>query len=175
VAELRDAKGASLRLAARHRGVAPHAIDAVGAALGPALRFVAGDLRVGHAGLEMDPVALVTDRVIVPDLAPSAAAWSAPHVVRPPSRSPIDEAIGGAQSALEEAVQIGIGAPRSDWKGRLGAARAQLDGVGLASAAERMARLEQSVGTTVERCAAAWIEASLRLELARHVALGGSW
>jgi hypothetical protein len=169
VATLSDAHGETMRLVTQHRAVAPHAIDAVGAALGDGLRFVAGELRCGAAGLEIDPVALVTSRLVVPDLTASAPTWQAPQAVRAPVRNALDAALAEAESVLEEAVQLGLVPPRGDWLARLTVARKRLDDAGFASVAERFASLERDARGLADRATDAWIEASMRVALARHV------
>jgi hypothetical protein len=169
VATLHDEKGADVRLSVRHRAVAPNAVDAVGAALGAGLRFVAGELRLGPAGLEIDPAAIVTDRLIVPDLAASAAAWDAPHAVRAPVRGGLDAALAEAESTLEEAVQLGLQTPRADWLGRVAAARTRLDDAGFASVATRFATLERAARESHAPAIDAWLQASIRVALARHL------
>jgi hypothetical protein len=185
VATLCDERGATVRLSVRHRAVAPHALDAVGAALGQGLRFVAGELRLGPAGLQIDPACLVTDHLIVPDLVASPAAWEAPHAVRAPIRNALDAVLTEAESTLEEAVQLGLVPPRADWLGRIVAVRKHLDDAGLASVAARFADLERAARETSARaidrragstpalspCESidAWLRASMRVALARHV------
>jgi hypothetical protein len=172
VATLCDGNGAAVRLSIRHRAVAPHALDAVGAALGKGLRFVAGELRLGPAGLQMDPAALVTDRLVVPDLAGSAAAWEAPHAVRAPVHRALDAALVEAESTLEEAAQLGVLPPRADWFEHVAVARRHLDDAGLASVAARFAALERAARATAPGAVDAWLNASIRVALARHLVAG---
>jgi hypothetical protein len=169
VAALSDDRGATVRLVVRHRAVAPHALDAVGAALGDGLRFVAGELRNGPAGLEIDPVGLVTRQLVVPDLVPSAAKWEAPHAARAHVRSPLDAALAEAESVLEEGVQLGLAPARGDWLARVASARKRLDDTGFASVAERFSGLERDAGGGTDGAIEAWVEASLRVALARHL------
>jgi hypothetical protein len=169
LATLRDANGVAIRLVVRHRAVAPYALDAVGAALGKGLRFVAGELRVGVGGLEMEPVGLVTDRLIVPDLASAAASWEAAQGVRRPHRRALDTVLSLAESVLEEAAQLGLSPARPDWLSRLAAARTSLEDAGLSSIAERLAQLAHEVRVTPARAVKAWLEASLRVAVGRHL------
>src|SRR5262249_11210914 len=73
-AVIADAAGNTLTLVRRHRAVAPFALEVLAAALSNAdkpIRYISGDLRMGQSGVELDPIALMGERIVVPDLASS--------------------------------------------------------------------------------------------------------
>lgn len=174
-AELHDASGAMILLRRRHRRAAPHAIEAIAHALrgDPPVRFVSGEIRRGLASLEIDPAALVTDRVIVPDLEPEvpltaplpAVAWAAPA-------SPLHAAVERALSSLEEGCHVGLLGTRPEWAARAREAAERLHEAGLDEVARRMRMLVQRVREAQENgslsaagVADAWLDASIRAAL----------
>jgi hypothetical protein len=187
VALLRDAEGEPMRLTRRYRRAAPHALDSIAAALqgaiaGPTpLRFVAGDVRHGPFGLEIDPVGLVTDRLIVPDLEGAPEARVEVEAGEARHASPLLAAIDVAASRLEEGCHLGLLRVRAEWATRTREAAARLDEVGLAGVATRVRGLAEKVkdlgdaaGVDEARGAAeAWASAAIRLELAREAAVRG--
>jgi hypothetical protein len=183
MAELHDAEGQALLLVRRYRSAAPGALDAIGAALmaDPGVRFVAGDVRHGPHGLEIDPVGLVTDRVIVPDLeaAPPASVALPRGGDGGGAPSPMLAALDGAASVLEEACHGGLARPRGEWVARTSAAARRLDDMGLAGAAVRLRVLAEKVralgdradGGLLRDAAEAWASAAIRVELTRELAV----
>jgi hypothetical protein len=180
-AEISDAAGHTMLLMRRYRRAAPHALAAIALALaGPApIRFVAGDVRHGPFGLEMDPTAIVTDRVIVPDL--EAAPGTAPEIEddRAQHASPLLAAIDLASSRLEEACHTGLIHLRTAWIERAREAASRLGEVGLASAAARLGALGDRVQALadpatpdqVRAAVEAWMSASIRVDLTREAAV----
>ncbi|MDF2695301.1 MAG: hypothetical protein K0S65_3684, partial [Labilithrix sp.] len=86
---------AHVRLVRRHARTGPSALDAIAKALrstSPPPRFVAGDVRLGSHGLEIDPTAIVTDRVIVPDLETEPAMVESLPLLAPRQEPPIHAA-----------------------------------------------------------------------------------
>jgi hypothetical protein len=187
VAVLHDAEGEPMRLTRRYRRAAPHALDSIAAALHGAiagttpLRFVAGDVRHGPFGLEIDPVGLVTDRLIVPDL--EAAPETRVEVETGEARhaSPLLAAIDLAESLLSEGCHLGLLRVRAEWVARTRDAAAKLDEVGLAGVAQRVRGVAEKVkalsdGAGVDEArgaAEAWAIAAIRMELAREAAVRG--
>jgi hypothetical protein len=98
-----DHAGTRLILRTRHRTVSPGAIDAVRQALAESPRFVSGELRRTLNGWEMTPLALVGERLIVPDLEKPRSAEQ-PGV---PSRHVEDE-FATVVHDLEELVDRGV-------------------------------------------------------------------
>lgn len=175
-AELHLPRGGSILLVKRHAGVTAGAIDAIAAALTgePPVRFVSGEIRRGRRGLELDPAALVTDRVIVPDLeAPRPVGLAFPPPPPEPA-APLDEAAAQASGILEEACHIGLARVTQAWSDRASEAAARLEQVGLRELSGMLSRLvdrvtelrrDRSIG---EAAAAAWIAVSIRLALLRE-------
>ena len=66
VAILGDGNGNIVHLVRRHARTGPHALDVLARALGdaPGPRFVAGEVRLGPLGLELDPTAIVTESTV---------------------------------------------------------------------------------------------------------------
>ncbi|MGE0489362.1 MAG: SWIM zinc finger family protein [Vulcanimicrobiota bacterium] len=155
-AELLDHQGVSLLLRREHRAVVPGALDALAAALEQGPAYVSG--RVDYqGGLHLDPLALVTDRVVVPDLCEpgqaEVAAWAGP----PPD--PLEAALTASQQLLVEASQRGLRQLGEEWSQRAEAQSVVLGEFGLASLAESLARLSRS------RTAVDWLDCALRAEL----------
>jgi hypothetical protein len=176
-ADLETPLGGSIRLVRRHASVTPGAIDAIARALTgePRAKFVSGAIRRGPHGLLIEPAALVTDRVIVPDLEPPrplGLAFPAPPAE--PSIDPLAAAAEQASTLLEEACHIGLARLSPGWSDRASDAASRLDQVGLRSIADRFARLlERAADLRRDRslagaAASAWISASIRLTLLRE-------
>jgi len=126
-------------------------------------RFIAGDLRLGDTGLELDPLALVVgDRVIVPDLEPAPATIERLPVSARDEPTPLHLALATTSAALEEALHDGLGRPRAGFDERIAAATAALADAGLEGARTRLAAFAKA------RSPENWLEAALRLELTRE-------
>jgi hypothetical protein len=176
-AELELPRGGSILLVKRHAAVTPGAIDAIARALTgePRVRFVSGEIRRGPRGLEIDPAALVTDRVIVPDLEPPRAlGLDFPAPPPDPSADPLAGAALSASSVLEEACHIGLARVSPGWSDRTSDAASRLDRVGLRSIAALLERLAHRVidlrrdRSHAAAAASAWVSTSIRLALLRE-------
>ena len=176
-ADLETPRGGPIRLVKRHAAVTPGAIDAIARALTgePRLRFVSGDIRRGPRGLEIDPAALVTDRVIVPDLEPPRPlGLSFPAPPPEPSAEPVADAALLASSLLEEACHIGLARVSAGWSDRASEAASRLDQGGLQGVAGHFKRLVDRVEdlrrdrSRAGAAAEAWLSASIRLALLRE-------
>jgi hypothetical protein len=176
-ANLETPLGGSIRLVRRHASVTPGAIDAIARALTeePRVKFVSGAIRRGPHGLLIEPAALVTDRVIVPDLEPPRPLGLALPAPPPePSIDPLAAAAEQASTLLEEACHIGLARLSPGWSDRASDAASRLDQVGLRSIADLLARLlERAADLRRDRslagaAASAWISASIRLTLLRE-------
>ncbi len=89
IAVVRDAADNALTVRCDHEAVCPGAVDALAGALAAAPRFVAGVLEARADGWHMRPLAIVTTRLIVLDVAPPRAA---PPAAAPPAAHPDDDA-----------------------------------------------------------------------------------
>jgi len=176
-AVVRDRHGHDMLVQLRHRSVAPFALDALAAALaGGSLRFLSGALVLGRHGLEMEPVAAVTDRLVVLDIAPQASPPALPLGTAGGDGSPLAVALGDAWSCLVHAAHAGLIHTAAPWRERACAATEGLRVVGLAECAELTSRLADAVhalqlsprheGEGTTRAARAWDDAAVRIGLA---------
>jgi hypothetical protein len=111
VAGVLDADGAPLRVSRPFRAVAPAALDHLTRALtggyGP-VRFITGEVRRTLRGFELEPLAVVADRIIVPDLEREPLETSLPMGREPPPASPLENAIATGLGVLDEAAHHGL-------------------------------------------------------------------
>ena len=154
----------------RHSRTGPSALDAIAKALQSTPRFVAGDVRLGSRGLEVDPTAIVTNRVIVPDLETEHAIVEKLPLLAPRSGSPIHAALAVATTLLEEALHDGLAHLRAGFADRATHAADALGAVGLAGARRRFLALRDT-SKAGDGGARAWLDAAVRLELTREAAL----
>ncbi len=174
VAILGDGNGNIVHLVRRHARTGPHALDVLARALGdaPGPRFVAGEVRLGPLGLELDPTAIVTDRVLVPDLETGSRFVETLPQLPPFTTSPIRRALHEASALLEEALHDGLSRLRPGFGERAASATAALGAVGLEGAARRVGVLAEAIRTNDAASARAWLDAAIRLELTREATLG---
>jgi hypothetical protein len=171
-----DRAGNALTLVRRHRSVAPFALDALATALGSPLRFVSGDIRMGHWGMELDPIALVGDRMVVPDLSSEGGAAEAPLGEAERETTPLAAAVREAWGCLEEGVHQGLLRLSPTWHERAGECAARCDALGLRGLAEGLSALlrrvqaAQTGGAPQDAAGAvsAWRSAGVRLCLMRE-------
>jgi hypothetical protein len=160
-------------LVRRHARTGPSALDAIANALmqGPGPRYVAGDVRLGPRGVEIDPTAIVTDRVIVPDLETDAPlAETLPHLA-PRKEPPMHAALRLTSTLLEEALHDGLARLRGAFADRATHAAEGLAAVGLAGSQQRVLALRDAVKTGDPAAARAWLDAAVRVELTREALL----
>jgi hypothetical protein len=167
VAAIRDAEGGSVLLVRRYTRSTPHALDVLARALAGSPRFVAGEVRLGAAGVEIEPTAIVTDRVLVPDLDRESASLDDLPVLASSVVAPMHIALEGAQALLEEALHDGIAHPRGNFADRAARAADALSKVGLVGAEKRMRTLGEAPS------ASGWLDAMIRLDLTREATLAG--
>lgn len=178
-ADLETPSGGSILLVKRHASATPGAIDAIAGALtgDHRVRFVSGSIRRGRRGLVIEPAALVTDRVIVPDLEsarPLGLALPAPPPDLSADIDPLAAAAEQAGAILEEACHIGLARVSPGWSDRASDAVSRLDQGGLRSVASLFAHLlDRAADLRRDRsgagaAASAWLSASIRLALLRE-------
>ena len=171
VAVLGDGAGGAVHLVRRHTRAAPNALDAIARALDgmPAPRYVAGQVRVGRWGVEIEPTAIATDRVVVPDLDEERTKLSLPELASL-APEPIAAALARARALVEESLHDGLEHLRPGFLPRLQASAAALADVGLAGAEQRIATLADAIarGDGV----AAWLDAAIRLDLTAEALAG---
>jgi len=174
VARLVHPSGDVVRLVSRFRGAAQGSLSALAEALtSDKVRFVSGFVRMLPDGLEIDPVGIVTDRLIVPDLQPRH------DFDLPVGRSfevvdPVGEAIAQGQSCLDDLVHTGLRSAALSWQKRGRDAAKLLNTVGMRSTSAAMERCVSAVadcrgGGDLEPAVEAWVDVSLRLSLAPTV------
>ncbi|MBJ6763783.1 hypothetical protein JGU66_23675 [Myxococcaceae bacterium JPH2] len=167
-ATLEDVHGQPFTLVRGFRAAAPRALEILAATLeadhGP-VRWVAGPMRWGGSGLELEPTLLTADRVVVPDL-------DAGEAVRPlrggPSRGdaadPLRARIDALAGLLEEALHRGLRHLEGDYPERACALAVTLEDAGLRDLGLRLRRLGESIVAGRE-AAWDWAHAAIRLAL----------
>ncbi|WP_434445549.1 SWIM zinc finger family protein [Lentzea sp. E54] len=185
-ATLHDSTGAKCLLEATHRAVAPQSLDALAAALRAGPATITGSVRRHRGTLVVDPLAVRTAAgVVVPDLAtdtdpqplapgittadpltPSTTAANplTPGVTRADpltpnmtTADPLSAAVDSALTVLAEASHRGLDHLTDSLLVRVREVGAHLDGVGLRTAAARIAAFADAPA------AATWLSAHLRL------------
>ena len=162
-----DAEGAPIRIAKRHKTIAPFALEATAAALSKGVRFIAGEIERDHGGLVMDPVGLVTaDGVVVPDLAAAAPALDVPRVAAEVRPDPMHDVLGRATSILEEGLHGGLDRASADFGKRLRETAALAESLGLTGLSKRLLRVVEGAKDAAPH---AWMEAAIRTALTREI------
>jgi len=157
--EVADPHGARLPIALPHRAETPGAIDALAAALDDAPRWISGIVRARQGRATLEPLAVVTDRVLSIDLE-TAPARALPDAT-PPDRGHalVSSRAIAALDAL--ALRALDGAPDAFPPEGLSSHADALRAAGL----DRCAAALEAV-----RDPASWLDASTRLRLARSLA-----
>ena len=165
---------AQIQLVRQHSRTGPSALDALARALdgAPGPRFVAGDVRLGARGLEINPTAIVTDRMIVPHLETEARVVEKLPLLEPRSEHPLREATALAAAVLEEALHDGLATLRPGFVDRVTRGAEALGAVGLSGAQRRLVLLREAVQNADVGAARAWLDAVVRLELTREASFG---
>lgn len=100
-----DAAGNRLALHTHYRQVSPGAVDATADALHAGATHVAGELRRTHDGWSMEPLALMTDHLVVVDLARPGSR----HAPEPDDDAPDEAPSPSAGDRLAAAIQDYVG------------------------------------------------------------------
>lgn len=152
-----------LRVERAFEWFAPGAVDALAQHLESA-RYLSGWLRRGPAGPYLEPLALVTERMLVPDLEPPS---SRPDLLFAASPEPaaVESLLARVESALERWAHEGVLSARP-----LRPLAPTLDAYGLRSIAVAWRELEGAHAThDAHRACLAWTELALRSLLLREV------
>ncbi|MEM6989039.1 MAG: hypothetical protein AAF721_01035 [Myxococcota bacterium] len=177
--ELRDANDNSILVRLEHRAAAPGAVDALAAALAGKVRFVAGEVDTTDGELSVDPVSVVTDRVIAIDLEDTEAQTTAgAGSTASLEADPIRSAFRNATEVLDRGVHTGLLRAPRPWHDALQRAASQLAAVGLAKTAATLRSLHDAVAQLQvaatpeadQRAVARWIDASIRLRVGAGLA-----
>ncbi|WP_064445785.1 hypothetical protein [Micromonospora sp. NBRC 110037] len=160
--------GGTATVTATHHAAAPGALDALAAALdgthGPP-RYVSGTVRRGADGLVVEPLAVVADTVVVPDLAPGVGDGRLAGAVdaRP---DPVAAALGAAAALLAQAAHTGLRHLPAAFPERLRATAAGLAAVGLDRCGATVSGLAGALGADPgEPAVRAWVDAWIRLSV----------
>lgn len=164
---LRDAAGNPFEVVSHHRRVAPHALEAVAAALAGKVRFVAGELSRRANRWTLDPLSISSDSFVVPDLGAPRSTPIATGSAPGPASEPIELALQTAEASLDELCHTGLAAPPRAVLGRLSSAAQKLEDTGLAALAARLRRLESTCQSAPTDAPQAWVDAAIRLTLTR--------
>ncbi|MDC3952971.1 hypothetical protein [Polyangium jinanense] len=153
-------EGARLRVERAHEWFAPGAIAALAEAL-PSARYVSGWLRESRGGRVLEPIAVVTDRVVIPDLAPAAPIPALP-IAAPEAPDLLGGALGRLESALDALAQDGV------LSARIPPLAPALANVGLRAMAATYSRLEAArAAGDLGEATKAFADAAILVALAR--------
>ncbi|MFD6716363.1 hypothetical protein AMK25_12095 [Micromonospora sp. TSRI0369] len=167
-ATVTGADGGTATVTATHHSAAPGALDALAAALDGTHglpRYVSGTVRRGADGLVVEPLAVVADAVVVPDLAPGAGDGRLAGGVdaRP---DPVAAALNAASALLAQAAHTGLRHLPSGFPDRLRATAAGLAGVGLDRCGAALSGVALALGAEAgEPAVRAWVDAWIRLSV----------
>lgn len=143
-------------LEATHRAVAPHALDALAAALRAGPTMITGTVRRHRGTLVVDPLAVHTDAgVVVLDLATATTPQQLPPGEA--TTDPLSAAVDGALTVLADAAHRGLDNLTDGLLARVREVAAHLHRTGLRTAA---ARVTAFAGAPAP---ATWLGANLRL------------
>ena len=163
-----DLAGNELTIEVPKRPETPHAIDAAARAAESEIRFVSGSLERERRGWVVEPLALVGAGLTVPDLARPERAPLPPPVSEVGGEDPLAMALRTARDRLDAMVQPGL---RRELRSRerLAELTGELKRVGLVKAAGSTRALEVALERLAagvsEEAPAAWLDASLRIDL----------
>ena len=156
---LQDGEG-FVRIERAHEWFAPGALASLAEAL-PRAQYISGWLRDIDGERVLEPIALVTDRVIIPDLAPQAPIPPLP-IFEPPAQTEISIVLSRLESALAALSEEGI------FRAQLAPLAPVLSAIGLRSIASMYERLVSARAAAVPEAAAeAWADLAIAVTLAR--------
>lgn len=155
-------EGGALRIERAYEWFAPGAITSLAASL-PEARYVSGWLRESDTGgaRVLEPVAVVTDRVVIPDLAPKAPIPALPIEASRP-RDPLSIVLSRLEAALSALAEEGL------LRGRIEPLGPALEEIGLRAMAAAYGRMAAAkAGSDIRAAAEAWADAAILGVLAR--------
>lgn len=156
---LRDNEGA-LRIERAHEWFAPGALACLAETL-PNARYVSGWLRDVDGERVLEPIALVTDRVVIPDLAPKARIPDLP-LYEPPEQDLLSVMLSRVEAKLATLAEEGLFQARTEPLGP------RLEAVGLRAFAAMDTRLGAALDAhNAGEAAKAWADLGIAVALAR--------
>jgi hypothetical protein len=181
IAAIVEASGYEVLVRRRHRSAAPRALESLAHALGGGggpVQYLSGNIFAVGDRLEMDPVAVAADRLIVLDIESAEMPADVVAAAEGQAESPLRATVQEAWACLEFAAHAGLRSTTASWIERLRVAADQLTDVGLAESATRCRALAEASRTLQEartatdassRAARAWEDAALRLTLTQEL------
>ncbi len=166
------------RIELRYDGVAPGAVDALGAALtDPNLRFVSGFVRLVDEMLVIDPIGVATDRLIALDAVDPAQAeiQGLPVGRMPTAGGAHGEAIRTALDTLADVAHQGLRHLPTAYERRAEASSKALRAAGLIGSAEQLDDFISALGQfrsegDPTEATHAWVDTRIRLLVAAEAA-----
>ncbi|MBX3232074.1 MAG: hypothetical protein KIT84_19835 [Labilithrix sp.] len=151
----------------RHSRAAPAALDVLARALEAGPRFIAGEASFGPHGLMLDPTAVVTDRVVVPDLEEAPALLERLPRAAAATRTELEIAVERAGAVLEESLHDGLAHLGRGFADRTEEAARTAAGRGLVGLEHRLLALRSALADPAA-AARAWLDLAIRTELTRE-------
>jgi hypothetical protein len=185
VATVVTESGFELTLRRTHRGAAPKALEVLANGLGGrygSVHCISGNLFAARDHLEIDPVSVLADRLVLLDLEDAEMPDDVAVGAASEREHPLHHALQDAWTCLEQAAHAGLNAMTPAWTDRLGAVGDRLVAVGLSEAADRCRRLGQANRRRMESrndpeaesaAARAWEDAAIRVLLTQEVSSQG--
>lgn len=174
-----DAQDNVVRVRLEHRAVAPGAVDALASACTKGIRFISGEVSIQRGELVLEPISVVTDRVIALDLEePRGDSLVTARGAPPPTPDPLGQALQGALDLVDQGLHTGLLRAPRPWLEAVRAAAGRLAEVGLSRTSASVRRLFDAVtqlqvgGTSEARSLAVrrWVDASIRLRIGTGLA-----
>lgn len=162
-----DAQGKSLMLQSDFNPLAPTALETLYTALESGVRYLSGHLEFQPEGLTVDPLAVVTEKVIVPSLEPEAELPEMARLHCPPTDDPVSHALERTQEVVSRGSHHGLSYLPGSWEQEARAVSSELKEVGLVRLGRDLDALVQ------ERGGPAWATLASRLWLTRECYLRG--
>jgi hypothetical protein len=166
----------------RHRAAAGSALEALAAALAGGsgrVRFLSGTVRRRPWGVEIEPLGVLADRLVVPDLAAPGAPLEAEIGRAGQPDDPLLGAVEALRSCLREGCHQGLRGLAPGWAASAVAAAERLGELGLRELSERLRALLDAVragrsGAGWDAAAPAWRSAAILAELTLEGLCAGS-
>ncbi len=163
----KDGDENTITVARAHSRVAPHALDAVAAALSGAwgpVRWIAGEVSLAAGSARFDPSLVMADKPVVPELEPNPPPLRALVAPGPRTSSAVAAALEAVVERLVEAAHVGFASLPPGYSDRLAHAADGARELGLLGVAERALAFADSARRSPD--ASRWADAMIRAWLA---------